>query len=340
MIVHADCLDHMATMDAESVDSIVTDPPYGIAFMGKDWDHEVPGVPYWEAALRVAKPGAYLLAFGGTRLYHRLTVAIEDAGWEVRDCLMWLYGSGFPKSHDVSKAIDKAAGHWRGRAGAVVSENGSMSAPNYERTEKGDPITPAAQQWSGWGTALKPAWEPIIMARKPFKGTVAANVLEHGTGAINVDGCRISYEDEADRAGATPQGKVTSKNSDSIAATPDAGRGESRVEFDRPEQKGRFPANLILDDTIEGEWTRYFYCPKASKADRTNNGTVNNPHPTVKPHDLMRYLCRMVTQPGGLVFDPFTGSGSTGRAALAEGFRFLGCEKDADNAAVAAERIA
>jgi len=147
-----DCRERMATLEPESVDSIVTDPPYGLSFMGKGWDHGVPGVQFWAEALRVAKPGAHLLAFGGTRTFHRLAVAIEDAGWEVRDCVMWVYGSGFPKSHNLSG------------------------------------------EWSGWGTALKPAWEPVIVARKPLVGTVAANVLAHGTGALNIDGCRVPGE--------------------------------------------------------------------------------------------------------------------------------------------------
>lgn len=286
---HGDCRDIMATMDASSVDAIVTDPPYGLAFMGKDWDHGVPGVEFWGEALRVAKPGAHLLAFGGTRTFHRLAVAIEDAGWEIRDTIMWVYGSGFPKSHDVSKAIDKAAG-----------ETG---------------------QWSGWGTALKPAYEPIIVARKPLCGTVAETVLRHGTGALNIDGCR---------AGA------------------------------------RWPANVIHDGAMH-EHGRYFYCAKTSKADRNDgcddmalrddvgvynmrhdahaiaNGMTTTPrrnhHPTVKPTELMRYLVRLVTPPGGVVLDPFCGSGSTGRGAILEQAAFIGIELDAEYLEIARRRI-
>ena len=187
-ILQGDCLQQLTTLPAASVDAVVCDPPYGLGFMGKDWDHGIPGVAFWAAALRVAKPGAHLLAFGGTRTFHRLAVAIEDAGWEIRDTVMWVYGSGFPKSHDVSKAIDKGNGIWRGRAGAVTIAEQVAKGTEYERTEKGEPITEAAKRWAGWGTALKPAWEPIIVARKPLEGTVAANVLAHGTGALNKDG--------------------------------------------------------------------------------------------------------------------------------------------------------
>jgi len=188
-IHHGDCREVMATLDAESVDAIVSDPPYGLSFMGKGWDHGVPGVEFWAEALRVAKPGAHLLAFGGTRTYHRLACAIEDAGWEIRDCVMWVYGSGFPKSHDVSKAIDKAAGAEREVIGPPTP--GGQGNGNAYGAITRPPATAPATAWQGWGTALKPAWEPIIVARKPLVGTVAENVLTHGTGAINVDGCRV-----------------------------------------------------------------------------------------------------------------------------------------------------
>lgn len=385
-----DCLEVMATLPDASVDAIVTDPPYGLSFMGKHWDHGVPGEAFWCEAMRVAKPGAHLLAFGGSRTYHRLAVAIEDAGWEIRDCVMWLYGSGFPKSHDVSKAIDKAAGAEREVVGDKLDRPGYHLSPgggtkfgngNGLHGHREDarlraatvtaPATPDAHRWQGWGTALKPAHEPIILARKPFKGTVAGNVLEHGCGALNVDGCRINYVDEADCSAATPQGRVTSKNSGSIGATPDAGRNESRVEFARPEQKGRWPANVILSEGVTDEaWSRFFYCPKASKADRdaglvgmpvresgamvgnmtsgqrlADNGTPiktpkrSNHHPTVKPTDLMRYLCRLITPPGGEVLDPFMGSGSTGKAAMLEGFGFVGIEREQEYIDIARRRI-
>ena len=325
-----------------SFDAIVTDPPYGLGFMGKAWDHEVPGVDFWAEFLRVAKPGAHLVAFGGTRLWHRMSVAIEDAGWEIRDSLMWLYGTGFPKSLDVAKAIDK-----------------------------GRSITPEAQRWAGWGTALKPAWEPIVLARKPLIGTVAVNMLEHGTGGLNIDGCRIG----SDTAGWG--GGAAGRNSGSEWRD-NSGLGKSG---DPRPVLGRFPANLILDPEagarLDGEViggpSRFFYCAKASKADREegldgfetcapgemverdpesagaqnpragagrSSGVRANIHPTVKPTELMRYLCRLITPPGGTILDPFCGSGSTGKAAVLEGFSFVGCEMDETYAKIARARIA
>lgn len=342
-----------------SVDSVVCDPPYELGFMGKRWDAS--GIAYdvdlWREVLRALKPGGHLLAFGGTRTYHRMTCAIEDAGFEIRDSIHWLYGSGFPKSLDVSKAIDKSSGVWRGRAGKVTSTNGAMGGPNYERTDKGDPITEAARQWAGWGTALKPAHEPCVVARKPLEGTVAANVLAHGTGAINVDGCRI--EGPPSNGGSRGDGMGFHG-------------GMATRSIDRTMTQGRWPANVVLDEDAGRELdeqsglqaARFFYCAKASKADRDqgceglerkNNMRVNGPreseeakfatlrsnhHPTVKPTSLMRWLVRLVTPPGGIVLDPFTGSGSTGVAAVAEGFRFAGIELSEEYVAIARARIA
>jgi len=550
----------MAGMDECSVDSIVTDPPYGLSFMGKGWDKGVPGVEFWVEALRVAKPGAHLLAFGGTRMVHRLAVAIEDAGWEIRDRIHWVYGSGFPKSHNVSKAIDKAAGAEREVVGHKCAGIGTGKSYGKivgirEQVESNivpitAPATPAARQWDGWGTALKPAveniifatkpvshqtecdtivwnllrleaklcllissvsgaevhswsnlsegqlldtaqwsaeeltstrgdllaqmdmsqlmsaasiclntvlswknilaglsqsgsmsitemeskttiglrtlrcctseitpesiikaasihggqWfnalpaakilsesaaflgsiqrlsaigsaidaghislrgegelgfdntavEPIILARKPFKGTVAANVLEWGTGGINVDGCRVGDE-------------IVTINTWDNGAKP-FGDGAGNPYTGR-QQQGRFPANLIHDGSDEatvgmGDASRYFYCAKASKKDRdaglrewrettTDDGRtkpIENPylrcnterknhHPTVKPTDLMAYLCRLITPPGGTVLDPFNGSGSTGKAAVREGFNYIGCELDPEYVEIARARI-
>jgi hypothetical protein len=351
----------MAGMDANSVDAIVTDPPYGLSFMGKGWDKGVPGVEFWVEALRVAKPGAHLLAFGGTRMVHRLAVAIEDAGWEIRDRIHWVYGSGFPKSHNVSKAIDKAAGAERGEEtphptnsckGGQWCSCGELDATGrFSPTKHAAataPATPAAKKWDGWGTALKPAVEPIILARKPFKGTVAANVLEWGTGAINVDGCRVGtngekfsipQSDPTRRAGTvgTDLGITGSSIEDFQKAQADSIR--------RTQQQGRFPANLIHDGSDEatagmGDASRYFYCAKASKKDRDEGlREWRNTHPTVKPTDLMAYLCRLVTPPSGTVLDPFNGSGSTGKAAVREGFNYIGCELDPDYVEIARARI-
>jgi DNA modification methylase len=349
------------------VDSIVCDPPYELGFMGKSWDKS--GVAFdpetWRLALELLKPGGHLLAFSGSRTYHRMAVAIEDAGFEIRDQIMWVYGSGFPKSHDVAKAIDKAVGsvHSQKKNKGTKSINSYKDGlnVNYAARPKHKPASRAAKQWQGWGTALKPAHEPIVLARKPLTGTVAENVLEHGTGALNIDGCRIDAE------------KKTGWGGGAWGAIMD--RGEAR------QVDGRFPANLIHDgsdevvslfpesngsggsiprvkttgygsrigtgksDYIGGERTthdagkgsaaRFFYCPKASKSDRGEGNT----HPTVKPTDLMRYLCRLITPPGGTVLDPFMGSGSTGKAARLEGFDFIGIEMSSDYIEIAKRRI-
>lgn len=362
-----DCLDVMRSFAAGSIDAIVTDPPYGLSFMGKGWDYDVPSIEIWAECLRVLKPGGHLLAFAGTRTQHRMAVRIEDAGFEIRDMIAWVYGSGFPKSHDVSKAIDKAAGAERevlGVAGKSGSARNSMAGDfaggEYMTTA---PATDAARQWQGWGTALKPALEPITVARKPLIGTVAENVLTHGTGAINVDRCRVGGEVRYN----APAGNKAGGNSLNMSAVgmPQDAAGRT-VE-------GRWPANLIHDGSedvlaLAGEQARFFYCAKASKADRdegltnapqrfvqfqTANGTSGKPsslsegrnteyrnnHPTVKPAQLMRYLCRLATPPGGVVLDPFMGSGSTGKAAVMEGFKFIGIERDPDYFRISEARI-
>jgi site-specific DNA-methyltransferase (adenine-specific) len=344
-LLHGDCLDRLRELPDCSVDACVTDPPYGLSFMGKAWDYDVPGAEVWREVLRVLKPGGHLLAFAGTRTQHRMAVQIEDAGFEIRDMIAWVYGSGFPKSLDVSKAIDKAAGaerevvgpnpwnHVRNHnpdswSGATRTQNGKYGSTGSGPSDITAPATPAAQQWSGWGTALKPALEPITVARKPFKGTVAANVLEHGTGAINVDGCRV--------AGSVPR----TVQGQSARAGEVYGADQRELREFEPHAAGRWPANLIHDGSDEpcallSDAARFFYCAKASKADRGEG----NGHPTVKPTDLMRYLCRLVTPPGGAVLDPFMGSGSTGKAAVLEGFRFIGIEREAEYLEIARGRI-
>jgi DNA modification methylase len=477
-------LDILPTLPDNSVDSIVTDPPYELGFMGKSWDSS--GIAYnvnlWRECLRVLKPGGHLLSFGGTRTWHRIAVAIEDAGFEVRDSIAWMYGSGFPKSLDVSKAIDKGTGENRQRQlkftawmratgitarridditgtkmgshytthptqpaiatadlfdklrpylpdvpeeierlvaertgiewkdyknrevlgkgnSTLIAKSGTYAITNGEAAEKWEPkdynitapSTPEAQQWEGWGTALKPAFEPVIVARKPLIGTVAANVLEHGTGALNIDGSRIGTEGGAKRA------EFDDNKTNSVY-----GKGLGQKDAaPRIDGLGRWPANVILDEYSAGlldeqsgetvskaggnsgtnanpmSWSetnldrlrgghndtggasRFFYVAKASKRDRnegleglpevrtgamsaTQDGTMltgsgnerttsrQNFHPTVKPTTLMRYLVKLVTPPGGTVLDPFTGSGSTGKAAILEGFTFIGCEMTED----------
>ena len=367
---HGDCLDVLKTLPDNSVDAVVTDPPYGLSFMGKKWDYDVPSEGVWRECLRVLKPGGHLLAFAGTRTQHRMAVRIEDAGFEIRDMIAWLYGTGFPKSLDVSKAIDKSAGVERevigvaGKSGSVRnSMAGDFAGGEYMATA---PATEAARQWSGWGTALKPAMEPITVARKPLIGTVAANVMEHGTGAMNVEGCRVEHNEEC-RMMAPSQANIN-RPSDKYQQ---AGRRTEVLEL-KPE--GRWPANVIHDGSKEpvallGEAARFFYCAKASKKDRdegleqfaerpwvqwqTGNGASGKPssmsegrdtayrntHPTVKPIDLMRYLVRLVTPPGGTILDPFMGSGSTGKAAKLEGFGFIGIEREAEYIEIAKARI-
>jgi DNA modification methylase len=569
-LILGDCLDVMRALEENSIDSIVTDPPYGLGFMGKEWDHGVPGVAFWEAALRVAKPGCHMLAFGGTRTHHRLMCAIEDAGWEIRDTVMWVYGSGFPKSLDVSKAIDKAVGAEREVIGSNpnVSNRPSKDGEGFRGQQDARitaPATPEALRWKGWGTAAKPAFEPVIVARKPLDGqselytivgnlsrleaqlwllshasdagktspssqseydaacasarwgaaeprsirdalcaqmgtsqfelatattlstvsswlatwdaalrrgsmftiatatsqiidlrtlscsasaltpqaiikaatnqpgswwsalpaaavlhvaatrlsgtleliavesaiesglmphpdaidptvlakpiivarkplvgTVAENVLQHGTGAINIDGCRVGMSKDVPASGTAV----------SSSRTYAGGFPPRRPDVDSGfnPNVGRWPANLIHDGSDEvlagfpNETARFFYSPKASKADRdegceemperaggamqANVGDVmglggaslkgepkqrqlsRNHHPTVKPTALMRYLCRLVTPPGGVVLDPFMGSGSTGKAAALEGFGFVGIEIDGEYLEIARRRIA
>ena len=360
-IHEGDCLDVMRGMADASVDSIVTDPPYGLGFMGKAWDIGVPAVDVFVECLRVLKPGGHLLAFGGSRTYHRLAVAVEDAGFEVRDQLMWLHGNGFPKSLDIAKAIDKAAGVER----EDKFEGGMTRDAAHTR---------AARQWQGWGTALKPAHEPIVLARKALVGTVAQNVVAHGCGAINVDGCRIEVDRSPDQDGATNfragggyavsgrfPANVMHDGSDEVIDLFPASAGATAPVRRRVADKcrstyGAFAGNIDEAGSTfygdAGSAARFFYCAKASRADRnegcesideqplhwTHKAPHNN-HPTVKPTKLMRHLCRLVTPPGGLVLDPFLGSGSTGKAAILEGFRFVGIEREASYAQIARLRL-
>ena len=456
-IHHGDCIETMNAMPPESIDAIVTDPPYGLGFMGKKWDGLPPSLEWAEACYRVLKPGGHIAAFGGTRTWHRLAVAIEDAGFEMRDSLAWLYGSGFPKSHDVGKAIDKAApradmfaefaAHYGARrkaaglnhrqvceagrfygehnkGGASVNWEKGYGVPTpaqwgtlapllglssewlplierveAERTKVGQrsgtdleyapgegrrrdatvlditaPATPEAAQWDGWGTALKPAFEPIVLARKPLaEKTVARNVLAHGTGAINVDACRIGTTVET-----WPKSRMYGGKS-AVSFTSSAETISAQSTGSAP--SGRWPANVLLDQHAAG-WvdeqsgdrpssgvyegdgsrdpgdhatefgggnrpsamyadkggaSRFFYTAKAPKSERPNVDGVQ--HPTVKPLAIMRWLIRLVTPPGGTVLDPFAGSGTTIEAALIEGFDPVGIEMEADYLPLIQHRI-
>ena len=355
------------------VDAIVTDPPYhlqsivdrfkntspdddtytsekvrnrsdgfsrlaGTGFMGKEWDGgDIAFDPMtWSLCLGLLKPGGHLIAFSASRNYHRMAVAIEDAGFEIRDQIMWIYGSGFPKSHNIGKQVDKIQGNEREVVGkgkpmsslGVLHDDSWESDNNYNET-KGD------TEWEGWGTALKPAHEPIVLARKPIsEKSIADNVLEWRTGAINIDGCRIESEDvsvDRKRANRNP------RTDDSVFNKSTTGFRSETQEFADADPRGRFPSNLIHNG-IDTDWARYFYCPKVSKTER-NNSALQNTHPTVKPIELMKYLCRLVTPKGGTVLDPFMGSGSTGMAAKDEGFDFIGIEKEREYYEIAEARI-
>lgn len=409
VLIHGDCLEQLKTLPSDSVDSMVTDPPAGIAFMGKEWDEDKGGRKQWVAwmtdvmgeALRVLKPGAHGLVWALPRTSHWTATALEDAGFEVRDVVTHLFGTGFPKSLDISKAMDKTAGAEREIVGKRPWSNAKMEAGHgisglkqagsfageYSAERVNVPITApatdAAKQWAGWGTALKPASEHWILVRKPIsEKTVAANVLMWGVGGINIDGCRIEGV-----APARTEGGVS--NSTSALE----GGVRTRTAYSTHTQ-GRFPANLVLshsehciDDQCDiecaikaldgqslaggmhsagkariggakqtkdgalfgignhngngtrigdsGGASRFFYVAKASKTDKGEGNT----HPTVKSTALMRYLCRMITPPGGAVLDPFTGSGSTGVAAITEGFLFIGIEKENEYASIAETRI-
>ena len=350
-LYRGDCLDVLAAMEPESVDAIVCDPPYGLGFMGRAWDALPPGEDWARLCLRVLKPGGHLVAFGGTRTVHRLATAIEDGGFEIRDMVSWLYWSGFPKSLDVSKAIDREAGAEREVVGfdrskwREVNDHNQIAYSNFRQSDADKkaqitaPATEAAKKWSGYGTALKPAQEPAVLARKPLTGTVAANVLEHGTGALNIDGCRFAYGDEAwpgpqdDHGGYNGDpGGLNGRWPANIYAHPKASRSEREAGCERlpgrtgAEATGRTAGSAGLDNRRAGA---------GRTADR-----VKNHHPTVKPIGVMRWLCKLTGgQPGSVILDPFMGSGTTGCAAVLEGFDFIGIEREREYMQICEARI-
>lgn len=330
-LYNADCLEVLKTLPDNSVDAIITDPPYGLSFMSKKWDYDVPSVEIWEECLRVLKPGGYLLAFAGTRTQHRMAVRIEDAGFEIRDMIAWVYGSGFPKSLNIGKAVDKLQGNER----EWICVNPNKVSEEAEQASKGKcqsgrtthpDITIGTSEWEGWGTALKPALEPITVARKPLsEKTVAENCLKWGVGGINIDGCRVEGAYKWRASNSKVDGEIFKKGSFG----------------DKPHENGRFPANLIHDGSDEvvelfpNNSQRFFYCAKASKKERG----AGNSHCTVKPIALMEYLVKLVSREGHTILDPFAGSGTTGIACKNLSRHFIGCELDEKYFKIAEERI-
>ena len=409
-------LDVLKTFDDNSIDSVVTDPPYGINFMNKKWDYDIPSVELWREVIRVLKPGGHILCACGTRTQHRMAVNIEEAGFEIRDIVAWIYGSGFPKSVNISKNIDRKLGVestiiGKGISGTTerktmfkakeLGKNGADSpfGGEYNITT---PSTPQAKQYEGWGTALKPAMELWTLARKPFKGSVADNVLKYGTGGINIDGCRVKTS-SADEYDLQQRGISKAQGIKEDETFLDAIHGKDMKHG--VVENGRFPANLIHDGSAEvvegfpntecngsgydfsdsnndnvvkitnniksgihfndsGSASRFFYCAKASQAERnmglygfeedtTDDGrdkSIDNAfqrgetkrrniHPTVKPLELMRYLVRLITPKGGVCLDPYVGSGTTAIACKKEKFDYIGIELDKKYHAIAEARI-
>ena len=414
-IICGDCKEVMSEMPENSVDTIITDPPYGLEFMGKKWDYDIPSIEVWIECLRVAKPGATMLCFGGTRTYHRIACGIEDAGWILKDCIMWIYGSGFPKATDISKQLDKNAGAEREVIGKQYRPEGRQFAEGMSGFAKGEvditaPTTEQAKLWNGWKShGLKPAYEPIIIAVKPNDGSYANNALKWGVAGLNIDGGRVQTEENTGR----PQYKSKGwKNTSGMTGS-----------IDDNWKKGRYPANVIHDGSDEvlkgfpnskdgiavrrnvghsisgninyatgskdaemkddigyggsGSAARFFYCAKASKAERNkgcedmfwldskriseelyrkleaeneahkddkewkrHNIQWGNIHPTVKSLSLMEYLCTITKTPtGGIVLDPFLGSGTTAMACIKTGRNFIGIEKDPEYCKIAQKRI-
>ena len=427
MLVNGDCLEEVQKLVDKGiqVDSIVTDPPYhltsiverfgkegsapakdkdgafqrqSVGFMGKEWDGG--DIAFrketWELFMKVLKPGGHLLAFSGSRTYHRMAVAIEDAGFDIRDQIMWLYGSGFPKSLNIGKSVDKKLGNERIKTGQTKTHGIKGMPQSEERTAIGagsfgqeveEEITVGTSEWEGWGTALKPAHEPIVLARKPLsENSIVANVLKHKTGGIHIDACRVEGEKQTRDSNPIMNGgkyaqnenaerkivKRKSRSDDGVWTNKNSGMKAEGTFFADADPKGRFPAN-VMHNGLQEDWARYYYCPKTSKAEKnkglegfatkqTQGGgggignyknDVNsasgkygsekapskNTHPTVKPIELMKYLCRLITPKGGTVLDPFMGSGSTGIAAKDEGFEFIGIEREKEYFEIAERRV-
>jgi DNA modification methylase len=357
-LILGDCLEKLKDLPDNSIDAIVTDPPYGLSFMGKKWDYDVPKVEIWQECLRVLKPGGYLLSFAGTRTQHRMAVNIEDAGFEIRDMIAWIYGSGFPKSLNIGKAVDNIQGNERE---VIGSKKGQGNIPNDRgkwglKPNEDVIVDKGSSDWEGWGSALKPALEPITVARKPIEGTIAQNCLKYGVGGINIDECRVEGKLEGDP---------------NRFAKTDGGWGVAEFhEAPVVRSNGRFPANFIHDGSDEvmelfNGSARFFYCAKASKSERNmgcegleekkyshdgrekpienayqrNDSVPQNHHPTVKPLSLMEYLVKLVSREGQLILDPFAGSGTTLMACKKLKRNYIGIEREAEYIKIAECRI-
>lgn len=348
-----------------SIDAVVTDPPYGIDFLGKSWDANTGALETYQECLRVLKPGGYILAFSAARTYHHLAVTLEQAGFEIRDQIMWIYSSGFPKSQDIGRQLhkkhlgkpdkqrfdpsimikqtgDQYQHPTNGKLYRALPDiNGDRLAVSHEGKKYGtvyEEIIEIDNEWAGWGTCLKPAHEPICLARKPTKLTYAENVQEWGVGALNIDATRILADDLQEIAAWHAKYQYTSGSSATFNNILSEAQGKTRQqhsgEFDSSQAqedilKGRFPSNVIGE--IAEEYQKYFYCPKVSKDERHigyDADNIGNNHPTVKPVELMKYLIKLITPANGVVLDPFNGSGSTALAAIELGHEYIGCELD------------
>ena len=394
-VINGNNIDILKEYPDNHFDSIVTDPPYGIAFLGKDWDNNTGAMETWEECFRVLKPGGHILAFSAARTYHHLATNVEMAGFEIRDQLMWLYGSGFPKAQDIGKAIDKRKNKREGNtnySSMISRDHNKCKQCGKTNVQLGigfncrvddcrlkELLKPADNEWSGWKTALKPAHEPIVMARKPFSGSAIDNVLEHGVGALNIDASRIPWSGETPVLSKRGGYHNTTEMSDAMTSA------LKPEQVPQASEQGRFPSNVIMDEeagaildeqaprvgnassskrTKTGmtgtgaslQWhknagesngisdglsgaSKFFYCPKVSRKERHTNGEAENNHPTVKPVELMKYLVKLVTPEGGRVLDPFNGSGSTGMACVELGYDYTGCELDPDYVEIANNRI-
>ena len=380
-IINGNNIDVLKTFPDNHFDSIVTDPPYGIDFLGKAWDANTGALETYQECLRVLKPGGHILAFSAARTYHHLAITLEQAGFEIRDQIMWIYSSGFPKSQDVGKSIQRGLGvkektklKSNGPANGLSRMTFNQSDPaKFEETKDVDTVVctdPQAQQWQGWGTALKPAHEPIALARKPIKGSIKDNVLKHGVGALNIDATRVPFEGDKPKPATFKNGVSYRQHTEELYEKEVEHTTERTQEYN---DAGRFPSNVIGE--IADDYQKYFYCPKVSRRERhigfddpgamfpgsrfdvymptagkTNPETTieaveeklkdkGNNHPTVKPIELMKYLIKLVTPPNGIVLDPFNGSGSTGCAAVELGCEYVGIELDPKYVEIANKRI-